>query len=423
MGRISILAALCLALSACANSGPVTGTTETLRAPVDPETTTSQPVVPEQPPSLVWSSVELDFGVSQITQVGSGLVGLAVQDFEAPSSLIEEGDTGCVGFQAGRTGEVVWSPDGVTWEPLPAQPYWYQGVLSPEEWGAIIRSGGIPANAALVELVARGERLLAVSFAELTEAEASVVVDIYEPSTSRWVRLGSLGSVGVNRSAVAAASGPEGTVIVATGRARDLAVWTVGEAELTELTDPFDGLTVAGDERWAAQVDGIELVATADGFIAQFEVADRSPLMAYSVDGTQWARVAHPSAGPVHLAAAESTVLGSNGDGMWISLDNGDSWQAVHLEQAASFVDLRGTPTGFTAWMFEETWVSPTVWYSRDGVDWEPVLELSEKYTWINGVVMTAEVIVVSVGVPSGGWVCPEIEGSGYEIYRGAFER
>ena len=417
--RVALAATLCLVLSACSGSDPTGDAADPLPAPVEPESTSSQPVVATEPPpvfDIEWSTVDVEFGVSEITQLGPDLVGLAVQDFDAPSSLIEEGDSGCVGFQAGRTGEVVWSADGLAWEPLSAQPYWYVGVLTPEEWAAIIRNGGIPSTLAVVDLVTHGERLLAVSFDELTETQGSGVVDMYEPSTGQWDRLGSLGSIGVNRSAVTAASGPLGTVIIATDPERGIAVWTVTEADLKELSDPLAGLSMAPDESWSAQVDGIEMIAITDGFIAQFEITSRGPVMVYSVDGTQWTRVAHPGAGPVRLAASGTTVIGWNGDGVWISLDHGESWQEVQLEQTTPFIDLVGTPTGFTGWMLEESWVSPAVWFSPDGFEWRPVLELSEEHNWINGLFMTDEAILVSASLPSDGWVCPEIEHYGYEI-------
>ena len=413
----------CLVLWSCSATGPVTGTNEPLQASDEPQTTTSQAgAVPMSLASLDWSTVGLEFGVSQITEWRSRLVGLAVQDFDAPSSLIDEDDTGCVGFQAGRTGEVVWSTDGVEWETLPAQPYWYEGPLTPQDWGEIVRAGGIPSYAGPVELVPGDDRLLAVSFDELTETRAGAVVDAFDPRTERWDRLGSLGSVGFNRSAVAAASGPEATIIMAAGPDRDLTVWTVTEAGLDELTRPFAGLLVEPDEQWSAQVDGVELTATIEGFIAQFEVASLGPVMAYSVDGTQWTRVAHPGEGPVQLAASGTTVLGWNGDGTWISVDHGESWRAAQLEQATQLIDLGGTRVGFLAWTFEETWVSPAVWHSRDGVEWERVLELSDEHNWVNGLLMTEEAIVVSASVPSDGWVCPEIEHYEYEIHIGRFE-
>ena len=67
--------------------------------------------------------------------------------------------------------------------------------------------------------------------------------------------------------------------------------------------------------------------------------------------------------------------------------------------------------------------MSPAVWYSRDGVEWGQVLELSEDHGWINGILLTDDALIVSTTVPTDGWVCPEIEGSRYEIHRGAIER
>lgn len=423
--RFTVVIALCLVLSSCSATGPVTGTTEPLQAPDEPRTTTSligAGSVPIELPNLDWSTVRLGFGVSEITEWGPSLVGLAVQDFDAPSSLIDEDDSGCVGFSTGRTGELVWSADGADWEPFPVQPYWYDGPLSPFAWAELVRRGESPFTGVPSQLISHGDELLAISLEELSDNGSNVVVDAFDPSNERWYRLGSLGSVGFDSSAVEGASGRQGTVIVAAGPDRAPTVWAVREGGLVEYTNAFASLVTEADGQWTTAIEGFDLVATADGFLAQFEIASHDPVMAYSVDGTQWNRVAHPGAGAVRLAASGSTALGANWDGMWISTDSGRSWRPVSLHEGPEFFDLNGTESGFTAWAFQEAWTSPTVWLSHDGIDWAPVLELDSDHGWINGLAMTDEAIIVSASDPSGGWVCPEIVRHEYEMHIARFE-
>jgi hypothetical protein len=64
-------------------------------------------------------------------------------------------------------------------------------------------------------------------------------------------------------------------------------------------------------------------------------------------------------------------------------------------------------------------WVSPTVWYSPDGLEWRSVLQLSDEYGWINGVTLSDDAIVMSVDASPGGWLCPEIIRHEYEINLG----
>jgi hypothetical protein len=348
------------------------------------------------------------------------LVGLAVQDFEAPSSLVDDNDdNGCVGFQAGRTGEVVWSWGGVDWEPFPVQPYWYSGPLEPEAWGLEVASGEITSRPWPFRLVSDADRLLALSFEELTAAQGNVAVDVWEPSSRTWQRIGSFESAGPNTSGAVAASGPDTTIIMAAGSDGHLGVWGVTETGLVEFPNPFASLVAETPERWTDEVDGVELVATNDGFLAQLEVGSGSSVMAYSVDGAWWTQVAHPGAGPVHLAASGDTAIAVNGDGMWRSTNRGRTWQPVAMEHPLQLNDVAGFASGFTAWSFTVDWVFPTVWFSPDGLEWRSVLQLSDEYGWINGVSMVDGAIIVSVDASPGGWVCPEIVRHEYEIHLG----
>ncbi len=423
--RLAIATTLFLMLSSCSGTSSMSDPTEPLGPPMEPQTTTtSRPAATSEPtptpaPDLGWTTTTLDFGVSHITEWRSMLVGLAVQDFEAPSSLIEEDDTGCIGFQAGRTGEVVWSADGVEWEPFPVQPHWYPGPLEPQEWSREVASGEITSRPWPFRLVSGADRLLAMSFEELTAARGKVAVDVWEPVSRTWQRIGSLESVRPNTSGVAVASGRDTTIIMAADFDGHLGVWTVTETGLVEFPNPFASLVAETPERWTDEVDGVELVATNDGFLAQLEVGSGGFVMAYSVDGAWWTQVANPAAGPVHLAASGDTVIAVNGDGIWRSANRGRTWQPVAMEHPLQLTDLAGFASGFTAWSFTVDWVFPTVWFSPDGLEWRSVLQLSDEYGWINGVSIADGVIIVSVDASPGGWVCPEIVRHEYEIHLG----
>jgi len=382
-----------------------------------------------------WRTAGLDVGVRDLQVWGSVLVGTAEQNFTAPSDLVSESDDeGCVGFEAGRSGEVVQSSDGLTWKGLGSQPSWYDGPTTVEEWARRTAANESPFDDVdQVALLVQQDQLFAVSHRrdghrdELAPTAGVVIVEAWDDVNETWEPLSGTDRV-IRSSEVSAASGSAGLVVVANGSEGEPLLWTLTGGEMVSAEDPvLDRLLATGaadlgsDAELADLLRSFELFATSDGFVAQFAVGDGEFVMLRSEDGREWTEVTDaPSSELNELAAYEGVVIATAfGEELWRSNDDGRTWDLDTAVPGGAIIDIAAGAGGWALWTADPGGIPDAIYYSPDASRWQEINDLSgQDIDWVTGLAVTSDAIVAITGyTPNGGWVCPDIVTQSYQAH------
>jgi hypothetical protein len=254
--------------------------------------------------------------------------------------------------------------------------------------------------------------------------------------SARWSSV-TIGSAESLIDAAVTVIAVEGDPVVVAGDT-SFAAWVVGDkAEPARMPDtpweffglggvargpgPDGGLVVAGtgfaagDEygmpaalvsqdgrRWERADDGLagtgavrDVAATTHGFVAVGGLADRhdpefgpfTPAAWWSTDGREWQRLDlgvpeaaladGSAAGLVSVAADGERLVATDRDRVWLSPDEGETWETVELPEATG-ISVREAvhgPDGFLIVGVTDNYdenVRPRTWTSRDGTTWAP---------------------------------------------------